>query len=141
MNPKVLKFIKQNRVSVLTTLRKDGGPHSAALHYAFDEKPLKFYFSTENISRKVQALLKGKATKASMVIGFSEEEWLTLQMDGIVKAVLKPKELANVHKVYYKLHPSSLKYKDDPATIFLEFTPTWWRYSDYNFSPPKTISS
>lgn len=143
MNPRVLKFIKQNRVGVLSILRKDGSPHAAVLHYACDYEvsPCKFYFSTENTSRKVEALLTGKTIKAAMVIGFSEEEWITLQINGNIKGMLTPKDKAKAQGIFYAKHPGSRRYKDNPATILLEFTPTWWRYSDLNKKPLETISS
>ena len=141
MDAKIIKFIEENRIGVLSILRKDGSPHSATLHYAVSTKPLRFYFSTENTSRKCEGLLTGEVVKGSMVIGFREKEWLTLQMDGEVKGLLKPEDILEAQKIFYAKHPSSEKYKDDPATIFLEFTPSWWRFTDYNTKPTTIISS
>ncbi len=87
------------------------------------------------------ALLKGEESKASVVLGFSEEEWITLQMDGEVRAILDKDELEKVHKIHYAKYPDSKKWKDDPSTIFLAFTPNWWRYTDYNTKPPTSLSS
>lgn len=53
-------------------------------------------------------------------------------MEGSVRAVIDKKELLKVHTVHYKKHPGSEKWKDDPATIFLVFTPKWWRYTEFN---------
>lgn len=141
MKPEILKFIKKNRVLVMSILRKDGSPHAAVLHFAYSTDPLKFYFSTENTSRKTDALLAGKAVKAAAVIGFSEEEWKTLQLNGKIKGMIKPKDKALAQEIFYKTHPGSRRWKDDPATILLEFTPTWWRYSDYKKKPLLTIES
>ena len=141
MNQKIFDFLKNHRVSVVSTLRSDGSPHAAALHYSHKESPLTLYFSTENTSRKCQALLDGKPGKASVIVGFSEEEWITLQMDGEVRAILDKNELKKVHAIHYPKHPNSEKYKDDPATIFLAFTPSWWRYTDYNTKPITIVSS
>ena len=41
------------------------------------------------------------------------------------------KELAKIHKIHFAKHPEPEKYKDDPATMFLAFKPTWWRYTEY----------
>lgn len=141
METKILDFLSNHRVSSLTTLLNDGTPHASALHYSHENNPLTLYFSTENTSRKTQALLDGKTVKASVVIGFSEEEWITLQMDGQVRAVTDSTELNAVQNVHYAKHPGSSKYKDDPTTIFLAFTPTWWRYTDYNTDPITILSS
>ena len=135
MDKKILDFLTKHRVSSLTTMLPDGTPHAAALHYSHNEEPIEIYFSTENTSRKCKGLLKGETVKASVVVGFSEEEWVTLQMDGDVTAITDKDELEKVYKIHYPKHPNSEKYKDDPATIFLKFTPAWWRYTDYNTNP------
>ena len=131
MDKKALDFLAKHRVCSLTTLLPDGSPHAAALHFSHKENPIELYFSTENTSRKTTGLLKGEVVKASVVVGFSEEEWITLQMDGEVRAISGKNELAEVHKVHYAKHPDSEQWKDDPATIFLAFIPTWWRYTEY----------
>lgn len=141
MEAKIFDFLANHRVCSLTTLLNDGSPHAAALHYSNKNEPLELYFSTKNTSLKTQTLLDGKSTKASVVIGFSEEEWITLQMDGETKAVLDKNELRSVHAIHYAKVPDSEQYKDDPATIFLKFIPKWWRYTDYNTDPPTILVS
>lgn len=141
MDKTVLDFLAAHRVCSLTTILSDGSPHAAALHYSHQNDPLTLYFSTEKTGRKMEALLDGRPGKASVVVGFSEEEWKTLQMDGEVRAILDQKELATAHSIHYKKIPDSEQYKDDPATIFLAFTPTWWRFTDYNTNPPTIVSS
>lgn len=140
MNETILDFLTKNRVSSLTTLLPDGTPHGAALHYSHIAEPLTLYFSTKNTSRKCEGLLNGETSKASVVIGFSEDEWITLQLDGEVKALEKD-QLENIHKVHYAKHPNSEQFKDAPETVFLAFTPTWWRYTDHNTKPETIISS
>lgn len=131
MEKKILDFLEKQRVCSLTTLLEDRSPHAAALHYSHKDESLEIYISTENNSRKCEALLDGRFGRAAFVIGFSEVELVTLQMDGDVRIVTDKKELEEIHKVHYKKHPDSEKWKDDPATVFLVFTPTWWRYTEY----------
>ena len=131
MDQKGLYLLAKERVSSLTTMLPDGSPHAAALHFSHKDKPLTLYFSTENTSRKMGGLLKGEVVRGSVVLGFNEEEMVTLQMDGEVRAISGKNELAEVHKVHYAKHPDSEQWKDDPATIFLAFIPTWWRYTEY----------
>jgi len=130
MDRRVLDFLAKNRVCVLSVLLKDGSPHTAAMHYSHINSPLEIYIQTENTSRKCQALLKGKPIKSSVVVGFSEDEFRTLQLDGNIKIVNKNK-LKNIHDIHYKKHPEAKQWKDDPATVFLIFKPTWWRYTEY----------
>lgn len=131
IDPRILSFLNKERVCSLTTLLKDGSPHAAALHYSHNDNPFEIYVSTENNSRKCEALLNGDTVKGSFVIGFGEEEFITYQADGDVRIVKDQKELEKVHKIHYKKHPSSEKWQDDPATVFLVFKPTWWRYTEY----------
>ncbi len=79
MDQKVLDFLSNNRISVVTTLLKDGTPHASTLNFSHQEEPLKL--------------------------------------------------------------PSSAEWKDDPATVLLAFTPTWWRFTDLNTDPYTIISS
>lgn len=141
MDSKILGFLTKHRVCSLTTLLPDGSPHAAALHYSHKDSPLTLFFSTENTSKKCQALLGGKSTKASVVVGFSEEEWITFQMDGEVKAILEPEELKEAKTIHYPKHPDSKQYENAPETLFLSFMPHWWRYTDYNTDPPSILSS
>lgn len=141
MDKKILDFLAKHRVCSLTTLLRDGSPHAAALHYSHRNDPLELYSSTENTSLKTQSLLDGKSTKASVVIGFSEEEWITFQMDGEVKAIFDSEELKRVHSIHYAKIPDAEQYKNDLATIFLKFIPKWWRYTDYNTDPPAILAS
>lgn len=141
MNNNIHTFLTNHMICVLTTLLPDNSPHAAALHFSHAEHPFELYFSTENTSKKCQGLLKGETVKGSAVVGFSEEEWITLQMDGEVTAVLDNTRLEKIHEVHYAKHPSSAKYKDAPETIFLVFKPTWWRYTDYNTKPVTILLS
>ena len=130
METKVLDFLNKHRVCCLTTLLKEGSPHAAAMHYSHIPKPFEIYIQTENSSKKCESLLGGNSAKASVVVGFSEDEFKTLQLDGDIQ-ILNKNKLATVHKIHYEKHPEAKQWKDDPATIFLVFKPTWWRYTEY----------
>ena len=135
MNKIILDFLSNQRVSCLTTILKNGSPHASTLHYSHIEDPLEFYFSIESTCLKCEALLDGSTGKASMVVGFSEIEWVTLQMDGTVKAITNKIELEKIMKLHYAKHPNAEQYKNEPDTLFLKFIPTWYRYSDYKTKP------
>jgi general stress protein 26 len=141
METNLIDFLTKQRVGSFATILKDGSPHSAALHFSHQNEPFELYFSTDNTSLKVQDLLDGKTSKASFVVGFSEEEWITVQMDGEVSVVADEEELKKIHKIHYAKITQAEKYKDDPSTLFLKFNPKWWRYSDYNTDPPIILQS
>src|SRR3989338_1875463 len=43
-----------------------------------------------------------------------------------------------VYKIHFKKHPFAEKYKNE-HTVVIEFTPTWWRYTDFNTTPETII--
>ncbi len=138
MDPRVLNFIKRHRISCLTTMLTDRQPHSATLHYCFDEKTKTFYFLTEESSRKMQEL-SGGSSKSSLVIGFSEEEWVTLQLEGEIEETFDDERNKAIETFRKKFDNDVSKLKDE--NVFLKFTPSWWRYTELKREPPVIISS
>lgn len=137
----MLDFLAKERVCALVVTLPDGTPHAAAMHYSHAADPLIIYTQTENTSRKCQGLLAGQPVTASVVVGFSEQDWLTLQMDGQISLILDQERLPAIHQLHYAKHPQAEQYKSDPVTVFLEFTPTWWRFTDFKTTPPTIITS
>lgn len=140
MDAQITEFLGNHRMGCLTTLMEDGSPHSAAVHFAHSSDPFVFYFATENTTKKVQGLLAQKETRASLVVGFSEEEWKTLQMDGVA-LIASGNDLTEAHKVYYTKYPPSKNHKKDSGTVFIKFIPHWFRFTDYKQKPPKIITN
>ena len=138
MEPEVIKFLERNRVCSLTTLLLDSTPHSAAVHYsnAIDAQGnVKLYFSVDTEQRKSQLLNVQSHSPASVAIGFSEEEWITLQLEGTVNVIKDATLIQQAQQIHYTKVPTSEKFKDYPTTIFLEFNISWWRYTDFNTDP------
>ena len=140
MNQIAIDLLTKERVCVLSVVLADGTPHAAALHYSQQIDPVKLFIQTYP-TVKTQAILEsGGTAKAAVVVGFNEQDFLTLQMRGIVKIVSDQVKLAEIYKIHYAKHPEAEKYKS-PRTIFLEFTPTWWRYSDLKTDPETIIEN
>lgn len=137
---KVLEFLGLERVCSFSIVLPDGSSHSAALHYSHNSDPLEIYFSTERSSRKCSGIKDGGSASASVVVGFSEEGMVTLQLSGTASIVGKD-QLESIHQVHYQKHPGSEQYKDDPETVFIKFVPSWWRYTDYKTVPMTTITN
>lgn len=127
----VLNFLESHRVCSLAVTLKDGTPHGAAMHYSHNSKEFEIYIQTEKDSKKCEAISDGQPTKATVVIGFSEDEWKTFQADGDIILVSDARELKNIHKIHYQKHPEAEKYKDLPETVFVKFIPRWWRYTEF----------
>ncbi len=140
MNETVLNFLGKESICVISVSLQDGTIHSATVHYSHTAEPLKIYIQTSNETLKAKPFLKGEIGTGALVVGFSRQDWLTLQMHGEVRAILDPKELEPIYKVHYGKNPGAEKQKG-PDTIMLEFSPTWWRYTDFNTRPKTVISS
>lgn len=140
MDKKVTDFIDAHRISVLTTLLPNNTPHSSTLHFAASTDPMYFIFLTEKSSRKCGHFEEGQKSSASLVIGFSEEEWVTLQMEGEIEIVGKD-NLEEAWRIYSHKYRGSEKYKTNKENVLLKFTPNWWRYTKVRPKPPEIISS
>lgn len=140
MTDEIKKFLHENNIAVLSVMLSDGSPHGAAIHFSHTDEPLNFYFQTKIGSRKCEALVDGRAGKASVVVGFDEKEMITIQLDGEVRQLHDEKEIEALCSIHYAKHPYAAKHRHEGAA-FLKFTPTWWRYSDYSSRPPRILMS
>ncbi len=137
---KVSAFLANNPVSVFTVLLPGGVPHSAALHFSHSDGPLRLYFSTSLDSVKVEGLKDGQTQPASAVVGWSEQEFITLQLRGKARK-LEGDELEKAKGIHYAKHPGSAKYADDPDTFFIVLDVDWFRYTDFKVAPMEILSS
>lgn len=140
MDKRVEKFIKNHRVSVLSVMTPEDKIHSATIHYANKFDPLEFIFLTEKASLKAQTLGSGEV-RASLVIGFSEEEWVTLQMHGTASLPKNDKEISEAWEVYSTKFSGSEKMKENVDFTLVKFIPNWWRYSEVRPRPSFVITS
>ena len=138
MNPLAVDLLTKERVGVIAVVLADGSPHAATVHYSEQTDPVRIFIQTSP-TVKVDAIKKsGGVMKAAMVVGMSETDFLTLQMRGQVRIVSELHQLEQIYAIHYRKHPEAEKYKS-PTTVFLEFTPTWWRYSDFKTEPETII--
>jgi len=127
MDQKIVDFLNKERMSVLAIALADNTPHTAAMHFVYKDGVI--YFSTHASSKKVQGLT---SSKASVTVGFNEQDWITLQMDGQLEKTESGKDLILAK------YPENAKYMDESA-VFLKFTPTWHRYTNFKATPPEII--
>lgn len=138
MDQKAIDLLNKDRICVLSVVIADGAPHAAVVHYSQTTDPVKLFIQTYP-TVKVEAIkAKGASAKAAIAVGLDEGDFLELQMRGDVRIVTDPQDLEAIYKVHYAKLPFAEKYKS-ATTVFLEFTPTWWRYSDFN-TEPETVS-
>lgn len=138
MDTKALDLLTKERICVLSVVMGDGSPHGAVVHYSQTTDPIRLFIQTYPTVKTAAIQQKGGAAKASVVVGLSEEDFVTLQMRGDVRVVSNADELGRAMRTHYVKHPEAEKYKDT-NTMFIEFTPTWWRYSDFKTEPETVI--
>lgn len=137
MIPELLDYLKDKRVGVLAVEMRDGTPHAATVHFALASEPPVFVFETSRRYRKAEPLLEG-ATRASFVVGFSEEPpQKTLQLDG--EARLLTEAESALKDAYLAKFPEKAAKAGDPDNVFFLFAPTWWRFTDWADPRGKTV--
>lgn len=129
----MISFLNNNRVGVFAIQMKDGTPHSAALHFAYDPVNLTFVFLTSPLYRKHEPLESQNDVRASFVVGVSEDEMKTVQLDGVARLGCSEK----LRELYEAKFPEKAAEYDD--NVFFIFTPDWWRYVDWNKPEGKTV--
>lgn len=133
MDQKVLDFLGKEMVAALTVMLPDGSPHGAAMHFACVHEPLTIYFSTHNSAKKASAAFPAKA---ALVVGFSEQNWETIQFAGIIDRAEEQTAKAALLAKY----PGDAQHFS-PESIYLKFMPSWWRYTDFKAQPPVIIEN
>ncbi len=138
MQQQILDYIKSQRIAVLGMQKLDSAPHSATIHYGYTDDPLSFIILTSRTSKKCEALVANGKCKGSLVLGTSEEDMRTMQLEGDVEFTEDP----TILDAYFARFPEKWdKYSPGGHDAFLLFTPTWWRYSDYKAEGQKIFSS
>lgn len=138
MKQEILDFIKTERICVLAVEMLDGSPHSATVHFAHTENPLTFLFRTHRNYRKSEPLFGREISRASIVIGFDENNMKTFQVDGEVRLV-RDDERASFNEVYLGKFLEKKQKDDDPTSVSFVFVPTWWRFTDWTKPEGKFI--
>ncbi len=68
-------------------------------------------------------------------MGWSEVDWVTVQMRGALRALTLPEETEAAKVAHYAVHPNARHFENDPHTLFLLFEPDWVRFSDLGATP------
>ncbi len=142
MDKQVIDFLDTERLSALTIMVNDETLHPATMHFSYTTEPeFKIFFSTDKNTRKAEKIRLGDSAQAAVVIGFSEKDWKTLQAGGEISVVTDQEQVAQIKQHHYSKNTSSARYKDDPATAMLVFTPKWWRFSNFKTNPVTTFAN
>lgn len=134
-NKKILDFIKKQKLAVISTINKESNPQSGVIAFA-ETDHLELIFGTFNNTRKYTNLLSHP--HVSFVIGWNEEEKITIQYEGIAKEV-KDQELEKCREIHLHKNPASKKYAFHPLQRFFLVKPMWIRYSNLSSNPEEIV--
>ncbi len=138
MNQTIVDYLNTQRVAVLAIEMMDGSPHGATVHFAHSENPFVFYFETNRNYKKSEPLFGREKSRASLVIGTSETDMKTFQLDGLVERMTE-EERPEFDAVYLAKFGEKKKKFEDAEYVFFKFTPSWWRYTDFRAPEGKLI--
>ena len=130
---RLFKFLREGRVSVLSSCTAKGEPHSSVMHYSCAAELPGLYFSTDDRTAKASDCREN--SRASVAIGWSETDWVTVQMRGALRVLSLPEETEAAKAAHYAVHPNARHFERDPHTLFLRFEPDWVRFSDLAATP------
>ena len=131
---RLFRFLREGRVSVLSTCTSKAEPHSSVMHYSCTAELPALFFSTDDRSAKARNCRENP--RGSVALGWSEVDWVTVQMRGALRALGLPAEIEAAKAAHYAVPPNARQFENDPHTIFLKFEPDWVRFSDLAAAPP-----
>ena len=123
---KVLDFIKKKKLAVVSTINFKGISESALVAFSETDK-LEIIFGTFKNTRKYKNLQNNK--NISLVIGWDEEENITIQYEGLANEV-KNKEFEECRIIQLNKNPNSKTYAFDKKQRYFKISPKWIRYSN-----------
>ena len=139
MNTHALEVLEKERVCVLAVPMADGAPHAAATHFSYEAEPTTLFIQTYPTVKTKAIQDRGGSAPAAVVVGFDETQFVSLQMRGEVRIVSDAGEVERITAIHLAKHPEAKEHLS-PSTIFLAFTPTWWRYTDFKTHPETVIT-
>jgi general stress protein 26 len=119
-------FIKSRKFCVISTVNSRNEPQSAVMAYS-EKNENEIIFQTPNYSRKYQNIKVN--THVSVAIGWEEDDFITLQYEGIAREVYKS-EVDEVRKVHVGKSPQGERYAYVDENKYFVISPKWIRYSD-----------
>jgi uncharacterized protein YhbP (UPF0306 family) len=137
MDTQALEYLHSQRVGVLALETANGSVHGATVHFAANADATKFFFLTAPTSRKMEGFAAKPELQATFVVGSSEADMRTLQIDGTAR-LLHEDERAEFESVYIgTFDMKKEKFSTDTPFVLI---PTWWRFTDWTTPEGKRIT-
>ncbi|MFA5999768.1 MAG: pyridoxamine 5'-phosphate oxidase family protein [Candidatus Paceibacterota bacterium] len=139
MPKEVIDFIHSQWLSVLAVEMMDGSPHGATMHFVFNKDTSTFFLQTYNTFHKAQAILEREQSRASMVVGFNDNDRRTLQLDGTVQVLKTDTEKYIFEKLYFDKFPKKRGLAKDSKFLAFSFVPLKWHYTNWDSPGGKLV--
>lgn len=139
MDNDIHEYLEGQNVCVFAIEMNDGAPHAATVHFATTGVASAFVFLTSRAYRKSEPFLAKGSARASVVVGSNEGDMRTFQADGIARALTE--DDVALKDAYFKKFPKKAEKYDESSDIFITFTPSWWRFTDWTAPQGKTVRS
>jgi uncharacterized pyridoxamine 5'-phosphate oxidase family protein len=132
---KILDFLKEHSLTVLSYTNSNHAPQSATVEYVVTDN-LEILFNTFSDKRKYQNIVE--RPDVSFVVGWDWDENMTVQYEGAAQE-LKGLEVLKYSKIYFEHLPSAKQFADAfkhlGSLIFFRVKPKRIRFSDFNKEP------
>jgi len=130
---RALDFMRSMRPCVMAT--SDGaGKTEAAMVYGFTNEDFSVFLSTNTNSRKAQNIMKNPTVS---IVFADPANMMTIQIDGVIR-ILEGEEARAAKGFILSEDPTQKLYVAKEPLTFMEFKPSWMRFSAF-LDVPATI--
>ena len=120
-------FIKQHRLTVISSINEALKPEAALIGFAISEK-LEIIFDTLSTSRKYKNISQNP--NVALVIGWGDET--TVQYEGTASQLAGPED-DQYREIYYEVYSDGRDHAETWAgLVHFKVSPKWIRYSNFN---------
>ena len=130
--PDLLRFLRQHKVAVQSSVAEDGSPQAAVIGFAVSDD-LEIVFDTLESTRKARNLRADP--RIALVIGWDQ---ITVQIEGVAEFP-EGEALERARACYFVAYPDGRDRLAWPGITHVVVRPRWIRYSDFTVDPPRIV--
>jgi pyridoxamine 5'-phosphate oxidase-like protein len=132
----LLKFLREHRVAVQSSVSPSNAPQSAVVGIAVTDD---FEIVLDTLDSTRKALNLRRNDKIAFVIGgLMPGDERTAQYEGLADEPTGA-ELQRLKQIYFRTYPDGVERQSWKGLIYVRARPTWIRYSDFNKNPPEIV--
>jgi general stress protein 26 len=126
------QVLEANNFAVIATNSASGYPESSLVGFSNTENGDIVFRSLSN-SRKNQNIKEN--SNIFVVIGFGQDSWATIQIEGIARLVIDPTEKAVLEDSHCQKIKAYEKFRDNEMNEYFVVEVSWLRYTNLSTSP------